>query len=148
MKIAIASDHAGYNLKEEIKKYLEEKKIEVIDFGTHSNDSVDYPDFAYPACLSVKRHEADFGILVCYTGIGMSIVGNKVKGIRAALVSNVESGKLTRMHNNANVLCLSQKDLNKELAIEIVDAFLNTSFLGDRHLRRVNKIMEIEQNEK
>lgn len=148
MKIAIASDHAGYNLKEEIKNYLEEKKIEYIDFGTHSIDSVDYPDFAYPACLSVKHHEADFGILVCYTGIGMSIVSNKVRGIRAALVSNVESGKLTRMHNNANVLCLSQKDLNKELAIEIVDSFLNTSFLGGRHLRRVNKIMEIEQNEK
>lgn len=148
MKVALASDHAGYNLKEEIKKYLEQQKIEYVDYGTNSSESVDYPDFAYPACLSVKHHETDYGILVCYTGIGMSMTANKVKGIRAALVSNIDAGKLTRMHNNANVLCLSQKDLEVNLAKEIVKVFLNTPFEGGRHLRRVNKIMEIEQNEK
>ena len=148
MKIAIASDHAGYNLKEEIKKHLAEKNIEFIDYGTNSCDSVDYPYFAYPAATSVRDHQTDFGILVCYTGIGMSITANKVRGIRAALVENLDAAKLTREHNNANVLCLSAKDLSLDVALEIVDTFLNTTFLGGRHERRVNKIMEIEQNEK
>lgn len=148
MKIAIASDHAGYNLKEEIKKHLAEKNIEFIDYGTNSCDSVDYPDFAYPAATSVRDHQTDFGILVCYTGIGMSITANKVRGIRAALVENLDAAKLTREHNNANVLCLSAKDLSLDGALKIVDTFLNTTFLGGRHERRVNKIMEIEQDEK
>ncbi len=148
MKIAIASDHAGYNLKEEIKKHLTEKNIEFIDYGTNSCESVDYPDFAYPASIAVRDHHADFGILVCYTGIGMSIASNKVRGIRAALAENIDVAKLTREHNNANVLCLSAKDLKTEIALKIVDTFLNTSFLGGRHERRVNKIMEIEQNER
>lgn len=148
MKIAIASDHAGYNLKEEIKKHLASMKIETIDYGTNSLDSVDYPDYAYPASVSVRDKKVDFGILVCYTGIGMSITANKVRGIRAALVSNIEASKLTREHNNANVLCLGAKDLSVDNALAIVDAFITTSFMGGRHERRVNKIMEIEQNER
>lgn len=148
MKIALASDHAGFTLKEEIKKHLEKLNIAYIDYGTNSLESVDYPDYAYPACLSVKNNECDYGILVCYTGIGMSIVANKVKGIRAALVSTLDQASLTRMHNNANVLCLSQKETELQLALSIVDTFLNTSFEKGRHERRVNKIMEIEQNER
>lgn len=148
MKIALASDHAGFTLKEEIKKHLKKLNIAYIDYGTNSLDSVDYPDYAYPACLSVKNNECDYGILVCYTGIGMSIVANKVKGIRASLVSTLDQASLTRMHNNANVLCLSQKETKLELALSIVDTFINTTFEKGRHERRVNKIMEIEQNER
>lgn len=145
MVISIASDHAGLSLKEEIKNYLKNKSIEVIDYGTNSSESCDYPDFAYPAACAVKDNKADFGILVCYTGIGMSMAANKVKGIRAALVGSVENAHLTREHNNANVLCLAAKDTKQSLAFEIVDEFLNTSFAGGRHERRVNKVMDIEK---
>ncbi len=145
MIISMASDHAGLSLKEDIKKYLQELGHTVLDFGTNTLDSCDYPDFAYPAACAVKDHKADFGILVCYTGIGMSMAANKVKSIRAALVGSVENAHLTREHNNANVLCLAAKDTKKELAIKIVDEFLNTSFAGGRHERRVNKVMDIEK---
>lgn len=145
MIISIGSDHAGYKLKEELKQYLCEKNIQVVDFGTNGLDSVDYPDFARPAAEYVKDMKADFGILVCYTGIGMSMAANKVKGIRAALVSSVENAHLTREHNNANVLCLSAKDISVDVAKLIVDEFLNTEFAGGRHERRVNKVMEIEE---
>ena len=145
MKIAIGSDHAGFNLKEQIKNYLLEKNNTVLDQGTYNTDSVDYPDFALPVCEKVKNEEVDFGILVCYTGIGMSICANKVKKIRAALVCNEESAKLTREHNNANVLCVGAKDINFEEAKKIVDIFLNTSFTYGRHERRVNKITQIEE---
>lgn len=145
MIISIGSDHAGYKLKEELKQYLCEKNIQVVDFGTNGLDSVDYPDFARPAAEYVKDMKADFGILVCYTGIGMSMAANKVKGIRAALVSSVENAHLTREHNNANVLCLSAKDISVDDAKLIVDEFLNTEFAGGRHERRVNKVMEIEE---
>lgn len=145
MVISIASDHAGLKLKEEIKNYLTNKGIEVLDFGTDSLDSCDYPDFAYPAACAVKEGKADFGILVCYTGIGMSMAANKVKKIRAALVGSVENAHLTREHNNANVLCLAAKDTEKELALQIVEEFLNTSFADGRHERRVNKVMDIEK---
>lgn len=145
MIISIASDHAGLTLKEEIKSYLTNKGVEVLDFGTNSTDSCDYPDFGYPAACAVKEGKVDFGILVCYTGIGMSMVANKVKGIRGALVGSVENAHLTREHNNANVLCLAAKDTKTPLAFQIVDEFLNTEFAGGRHERRVNKVMDIEK---
>lgn len=145
MIISMASDHAGLALKEEIKKYLNEKGIEVLDFGTNTLDSCDYPDFAYPAACAVKEQKADFGVFVCYTGIGMSMAANKVKSIRGALVGSVENAHLTREHNNSNVLCLAAKDTPTELAIEIVNEFLNTEFAGGRHERRVNKLMDIEK---
>ena len=145
MIISIASDHAGLKLKEEIKNYLINKGIEVLDFGTNSQDSCDYHDFGYPASCAVKDGKVDFGILVCYTGIGMSMVANKVKGIRGALVGSIENAHLTREHNNANVLCLAAKDTETSLALLIVEEFLNTPFAGGRHERRVNKVMDIEK---
>ena len=144
MKLAIGSDHAGFELKEQAKEYLKSKGYELIDYGTNSKESVDYPDYAKPVSYAVKNNEVEYGILICYTGIGMSMSSNKVKGIRAALVTNVENARLTREHNNANVLCIGAKDVSFELLKEILDTFLNTKFLGDRHLRRVNKVMALE----
>ncbi len=144
MKIAIGSDHAGFKLKEEIKKFLEEKGIEVKDFGTHSEERVDYPDYAIPLAESVAKGEEDFGILICGTGIGMSIAANKVKGIRASLVSDVYSAHSAREHNNANILCMGGRVLGVELAKEITNAWLNASFTGGRHGRRIKKIAEYE----
>lgn len=146
MKISIGSDHGGYLLKEELKEYLDSKNIEVVDFGTSSLDSCDYPDYALPVCLSVKDNNSDLGILICTTGIGMSIAANKVEGIRAALVSNVEAAHLTREHNNANVLCLSAKFTSSLLAKQIIDEFIATEFSNEaRHVRRINKVTEIEK---
>lgn len=144
MKIAIGSDHAGYELKEKIVTYLINRGYEVINYGTYTNESVDYPDYAKKVSYAVSDEECKYGILVCYTGIGMSIASNKVKGIRAALVGSVENAILTKEHNNANVLCLSSKDINESKAKEIVDAFLTTEFTSGRHERRVQKIMELE----
>lgn len=141
MKIYIGSDHAGYLLKEEIVKYLNDK-YEVVNCGPFGMDSVDYPDYAVKVCKEVK--EDVVGILVCYTGIGMSMAANKFKGVRAALVGKVEDAILTREHNNANVLCLSAKNTPADLAIEIVEKFLTTEFTYGRHERRVNKINEID----
>ena len=138
MKIYIGSDHAGYLLKEEIVKYLNDK-YEVVNCGPFGMDSVDYPDYAVKVCKEVK--EDVVGILVCYTGIGMSMAANKFKGVRAALVGKVEDAILTREHNNANVLCLSAKNTPVDLAIEIVEKFLTTEFTYGRHERRVNKII-------
>lgn len=148
MRVAIGSDHAGYELKNYLVKYLQKEKIIVHDMGTFTKDSVDYPDYAVQVCQAVNREESDFGILICYTGIGMSMSANKVKGIRAALVSNVENARLTREHNNANVLCLGAKDVDQASATQIVDTFLKSSFTSGRHLRRVEKVMKIEKNEK
>ena len=145
MKISIASDHAGLELKDYIKNYLTNNGYEVDDFGTNSSDSCDYPDFAKPCAKSVANKKSDLGILVCYTGIGMSMCANKVKGIRAALVTSIENAHLTKEHNNANVLCLGAKDLSKDLAIEIVNEFIKTEFAGGRHERRVNKLNAIEE---
>ncbi len=144
MKIAIGSDHAGFKLKEEIKRFLEEKGIEVVDFGTNSEERVDYPDYAIPLAESVAKGEETFGILICGTGIGMSIAANKVKGIRASLVSDVYSAHSAREHNNANILCMGGRVLGTELAKEITNAWLNAEFLGGRHERRINKIAEYE----
>lgn len=144
MKIAIGSDHAGYQLKEQIIAFLTNENYEVIDQGTYETISVDYPDYATKVAKMVKAKEADFGILICYTGIGMSIAANKFKGIRAALVCNLENASLTRQHNDANILCLSSKDIPIDLAKKMIEVFLTTSFLGERHERRVDKINQIE----
>ena len=141
MKIIIGSDHAGYDLKEELVKHLE-KNYKVVNCGPFSKDSVDYPDYAKAVCL--EMNDNTFGILVCYTGIGMSIAANKYKGIRAALVGSLEDAQLTREHNNSNILCLSAKNTNPTLAKQIVDLFLTTQFAGGRHENRVNKIIQIE----
>lgn len=140
MKVAIASDHAGYDLKETIKSYLIEEKYEVIDLGPYSSDSVDYPDFAKKLTSEVLAENAKFGIGICGTGIGISISCNRVKGIRAALCSEPVSAELTRKHNNANVLNLGARIVGDELAKGIVNVFLNTEFEGGRHQRRIDKI--------
>lgn len=142
MKIYIGSDHAGFALKEELKNYLS-AKFSVTDCGTYGTESVDYPDFAIKVCEQIK--EDAMGILICYTGIGMSMTANKFKGIRAGLVGKVEDAILTREHNNANVLCLSAKNTTLDDAKEIVDAFLSSTFQGGRHERRVNKMMALDE---
>ncbi|MFC3899306.1 ribose 5-phosphate isomerase B [Aliicoccus persicus] len=140
MKVAIASDHGGYNLKREVVRYLEDKGIDYEDFGTDSSDSVDYPDFARPLSEKVKNGEFDRGILICGTGIGMSIAANRISGVRCALVHDTFSAKATREHNNSNVLAMGERVIGVGLALEIVDVWLNTEFEGGRHERRVNKI--------
>ncbi len=145
MKISIACDHGGYNLKETLKKWLIDNNYEVIDYGTNSLDSCDYPDFGRKAAEAVRDKIVDKGIVICTTGIGMSIVANKVKTIRCALVSNVEGASLTRRHNDSNVLALGAKFTEPSLAIEITKTWLTTEFEGGRHQRRVDKMMDIEK---
>lgn len=147
MKIGLGSDHGGYNLKEEIKKHLVSKGIEVVDFGTKNGvDSVDYPIYGEKVAKAVISKNVDYGILCCGTGIGISLAANKVKGIRCAVVSDTFSAKMSKAHNNANMLSLGERVIGKGLALEIVDAWLNTEFEGERHLRRVNMLNDIEQN--
>lgn len=145
MKIALGSDHGGYNLKEHIKKMLNEMGIECKDFGTNSIESVDYPDFAEKVAREVAVGEFDQGILCCGTGIGISIAANKVPGIRAAVCGDCFSARMSREHNNANVLCLGERVVGKGLAVQIVETWLEAEFLGDRHQKRVNKILNIEK---
>ncbi|EPY2272227.1 ribose 5-phosphate isomerase B [Clostridium sporogenes] len=145
MKIALGSDHAGLPLKNEIIKHLEGKGIEIKDFGTYTEESCDYPDYAQKVAEKVVAKEFDFGILVCGTGIGISIAANKVKGVRAALCSDTFSAHSCREHNNANILALGQRVVGVGLALDIVDNFLNAKFQGGRHENRVNKMMEIEK---
>lgn len=142
--IALACDHGGYPLMQAVKKYLEEKGLAYKDFGTYSLDSCDYPDYAEPAARAVASGECDRGILVCTTGIGISICANKVHGIRCALCSDTISAQLTRQHNNANMLAMGGGIIGENLMKSIVDAFLNTEFEGGRHARRVGKMMDIE----
>ena len=142
--IALSSDHAGFPLKEEIKKYLEENKIEFVDCGAYNTDSVDYPYQAKKACDLVVEGKCDKAILCCGTGIGISMAANKVKGIRAACCSDYFSAKYTRMHNDANALCLGARVIGPGAALELVDVFLKTEFEGGRHQRRVDQITEIE----
>lgn len=144
LKVAIGSDHGGFELKEEIKKYFEDQGIEYEDFGTFSTDSVDYPDIAFLVSDSVTKGENPLGILVCGTGIGMSIAANKVPGIRAALVSDVYSAKMAREHNDSNILVLGGRVTGKSLALYIVETFLATDFAGGRHSGRLQKITERE----
>ncbi|HIE60078.1 MAG TPA: ribose 5-phosphate isomerase B [Persephonella sp.] len=145
MKIAIGSDHAGYDLKETIKNYLIEKGYNVIDKGTNSKESVDYPIFGESVAETVAKGEADKGIVICGTGIGISISANKVKGVRAALCTNEYMARMARKHNDANVLALGARVLGVDLALSIVETFLNTEFEGGRHERRVHLIHNIEQ---
>ena len=145
MKIAIGSDHGGYKLKEEIKKYLDEKQIEFVDFGTDSEERVDYPVIAKDVCISVQKKEADFGIVICKTGYGMSIVANKYKGIRCAACYNEESAKFAKLHNNINVLALGAEYVSVNEAICILRMIFATEFEGGRHNERLNLIKEIEK---
>ena len=145
MKVALASDHGGLNIKNEIADLLKEMGIEFEDFGCDCNTSVDYPDYAQPVAEKVAAGEFDRGILICGTGIGMSIAANKVKGIRAALVHDVFSAEATRAHNNSNVLTMGERVIGPGLAREIVATWLDTQFEGGRHIRRVEKITEIEE---
>lgn len=141
MKIAIGSDHAGYKTKEIVKAFLKRKKFSVEDFGTFSEESVDYPDYAYPVANGVAQGKFDRGILICGSGVGMSITANKVKGIRAVLVHDTYTAKQSREHGDCNVLCLAGKKLTKAKVNKIVDIWTKTKFSGEeRHLRRIRKI--------
>ena len=142
--IAIASDHAALDLKAEIKKHLESQGITVEDYGTYTPDSCNYPDYAEKVCKAVYNGTQDMGILVCGTGIGMSMAANKCRGIRAALCSDTYSAKFTRLHNDSNVLCMGARVLGTGLALEIVDMFINTDFEGGRHQLRVDMITALE----
>ena len=142
MRVSLGADHKGFELKDKIKKYLVELGHEVTDFGTNSSESVDYPDFGFRVAESVAKGEVDFGITVCWTGNGMNIAANKVKGIRSALCLNEEMAVLARAHNNANVLALAAKFIPEELARKILDAWLSTEFEGGRHARRLEKIKD------
>jgi ribose 5-phosphate isomerase B len=145
MKIALGSDHGGYNLKEAIKKYLEEKGIVYEDFGTNSTESVDYPEFGMKVAEAVTSKKCDKGIICCGTGIGISISANKVPGIRCAVVSDTFSAQMSREHNNANILALGERVIGVGLALKIVEVWLETEFAGGRHERRVNLIGDIEK---
>jgi ribose 5-phosphate isomerase B len=145
MKISIGADHAGYLLKDEIAGVLRRAGHEVVDVGTNAADSVDYPDFAAAVGRDVASGAADRGILVCNTGVGMSIAANKINGVRAALAMNADEIALTRQHNDANVLAIGAKYANAETANQYVKIFLETPFEGGRHERRVNKISQMER---
>ncbi|MDE7455008.1 MAG: ribose 5-phosphate isomerase B [Clostridia bacterium] len=140
MKIALASDHGGLQLKNTVIQYLQDLGHQAVDYGTYNLDSCDYPDFGKQVAKAVASGQCEKGIVVCTTGIGMSIVANKVKGVRCALCSNVDMATMTRKHNDANVLAMGQKYVTADLAKLMVDAFLNTEFEGGRHQTRVNKI--------
>ena len=145
MKIALGADHGGYELKEKIKQYLVKREgIELIDFGTNSVESVDYPKYGHAVAKSIIDKEVDYGILVCGTGIGISIAANKIKGIRAANCTNTTMARLSRQHNDANILALGARIVGDVLALDIVDEFLSASFEGGRHQKRVDQI-EIEE---
>ena len=143
--LAIGSDHGGINLKEAIKKHLSDKGIEVKDFGTYDQNSCDYPDIAIKVANEVALKNAECGILVCGTGIGMSMAANKVKGIRAAHVTDTFSARMTKEHNDANIICLGERITGVGLALDIVDAYLDAKFQGGRHSLRIEKVMAIEK---
>ena len=146
MKIAIACDHGAFDLKQKVSAHLSAKGYEVVDFGTHSKDSCDYPDFAGPAARAVASGACEKGILLCTTGIGVSITANKVKGIRCALLSDLLSAELTRLHNDTNMMAVGAGVVGENLALAIVDKWLTTPFCGEaRHQRRIDKMMALEQ---
>ena len=140
MRIAIASDHAGVELKNDIIKHLTENGHSLQNFGTDSNESCDYPDYAYPAAVSVANGDNEYGILICGSGVGVSIVANKVKGVRCANCFNQEMASLARQHNNANMIAIGARFISPEQAKEMIEIFLETKFEGGRHENRVNKI--------
>ena len=139
-KICIASDHGGYNLKEFIKDFLIKKNVSIIDLGPRENKTVDYPDYAKKLSNRIKAKKSDIGILVCGSGTGMAISANKIKTIRAAVCYNTKSTRLSREHNNANIMALGARLTNKKLSLKLVEIFLKTKFEGGRHLKRINKI--------
>ena len=145
MKIAVGSDHRGFELKEQLKLLIGQLGHEIIDFGTTNSHPVDYPDLAYQAAMAVSRKEADRAILACATGLGMSITANKIKGIRAALCHDELTARISRDHNDANVLCISGDQIGDVLLRKMVEVWLDTEFSGGRHERRVNKITAIEE---
>ena len=144
MKIAVAADHAGFALKEQLRRRLAQEGHEVVDFGATSAESCDYPDFAQPAARDVAQGRSDRGILVCSTGIGMAMAANKIAGVRAAPAQSEDEVRMTREHNDANVLTLGAKYLDEERALDLIHVFLNTEFAGGRHARRVAKIARLE----
>lgn len=144
MKIAIGCDHGGLEHKNAIVEHLKSRGFEVEDFGIYENVSVDYPDIALKVATSIAENKNELGVLVCGTGIGMSLTANKVKGIRAAACSEHFSAKYTRLHNNSNILCLGGRVIGVGTALELVDLFVDTPFEGGRHQRRIDKISEIE----
>lgn len=141
--IALGCDHAAYHLKETIKKYVETIEYKVVDYGTNSNENVDYPDIIHPLAKDVNDGKFEKAIIMCGSGIGVSIVANKYPNVRCALCMNVELAEMSRKHNNANILALGARFISEDLAIHIVDKFLKTDFEGGRHQRRVDKISEI-----
>ena len=146
MKLAVACDHGALNLKNKVAAHLTAKGYEVVDFGTHTPDSCDYSDFAGPAAKAVAAGECEKGIVLCTTGIGVSITANKVRGIRCALLSDLMSARLTREHNDTNMMALGAGVVGEMLALEIVDTWLNTEFSqGERHARRIKKMMAYEE---
>jgi len=140
MRISIGADHAGFIYKKKLVKYLTDKGIEVQDFGTFSTDSVDFPDFAHPTAEAVEAGKADFGILLCGSGQGVNMTANKHQGVRSALCWNTDIARLTRQHNNANIIALPARFVAYEYAVEMIEIFLNTEFEGGRHEKRVGKI--------
>lgn len=144
MKIAMACDHGGFRLKNVLKEYLESNGYEVEDFGTHNEDSCDYPDYAGKAAKAVANGSCDKGVVVCGTGIGVSITANKVNGIRCALVHDVFSAKATRAHNDTNMIAMGQRVIGEGLALEILSAWLDTDYEGGRHDQRIEKMMSYE----
>ena len=146
-KITIGCDHAGYELKLKVIAHLNQREIEAIDVGTHSADSCDYPLIAHEVCKNIQTGVTELGILICGTGIGMSMVANKHKGIRAAACSDTFSARLTRLHNDANILCFGERVVGMGLALDLVDAFIDTDFEGGKHQRRVDMIHAIEQEQ-
>ncbi|MGQ9623252.1 MAG: ribose 5-phosphate isomerase B [Candidatus Caldatribacteriaceae bacterium] len=145
MRILVGCDHAGFHLKEDLKEYLLSLGHEVEDYGVHSNDSSDYPDVAFRVAEDVVSGKGDRGILICGTGVGMSIAANKVRGIRAALCHDVFSARASREHNNANILTMGERVIGRGLAREIVRVWLESEFMGDRHARRIAKIAAYEE---
>ena len=139
-KVCIASDHAGFKLKETVKNYLIEKSISIIDLGPENANSVDYPDYAKKVSKRIKSKKSDVGVLICGSGTGMAITANKTKGIRAAVCYNLKSTRLSRQHNNANIISIGSRFTSKDIALRLISAFLKTEFQGGRHLRRVKKI--------
>ena len=143
-KISIACDHAAFELKNDIIKYFSDNGIEYEDFGCYSSESVNYPQYAHAVCKEIQEGRSDLGILICGTGLGMSLAANKHKGIRAVACSDTFSARLSRMHNNANILCFGARVVGKGLAVDLVKEFLNAEFLGGRHEERVNEFMKYE----
>ena len=146
-KITVGCDHAAVALKGKVIEHLQDRGIEVIDVGTYTSDSCDYPNYAHAVCKNVQDGVTELGILICGTGIGMSMAANKHRGIRAAACSDTFSARLTRAHNNANILCFGERVIGPGLALDLVDSFIDTDFEGGKHQRRVDMVMQIEADE-